>query len=541
MHLLSGVSPVVPMMALAAGWYLWFWHSLHGLALFGDDRCVLPARGDLFVEDSSSTPPVLDVLPMFSSDGAGVDTESEAKPLGWEWAARALTLFVLMILAVWLTSRNWPVRSLGARYYAIVFLLCLLFAFSLMLTEAWQLVRTWNRLRCLLMFLDRLKLRRTLSALRGFSWGSVWGMSGNVLDVRYKLLSRQLESLGHTRAALDNWIVKKARNLGACRTKAQECIVLLGNLDQATKPEERLTLTQKCLEGLKKLSGSAPGEFRIKIDKARDDLVFSKKDAPDVPPTNIQACIRALEEAIQLENEKLIGSEHECLQAVADAQKTGRDFAIAYAKMYDNIDAGKFDELKDFQISAAKTTALLLTKILIPEWREEERSLVLEEPKSGSDTKEGSDAEGSSPAAPPLSEKQHVRDAEEFVCLLYLGFVQNILGRMRSMVLSILWLFVSATVAISSYPFDPRQGLSGALVALFLVLVGVIFYVYAQMHKDSTLSHVTNTTPGELGMEFWVKILSFGIAPLLGLLTTIFPDIGDFVFSWLQPGLQSLK
>jgi CDP-diglyceride synthetase len=78
-------------------------------------------------------------------------------------------------------------------------------------------------------------------------------------------------------------------------------------------------------------------------------------------------------------------------------------------------------------------------------------------------------------------------------------------------------------------------------VALFLVLVGVIFYVYAQMHKDSTLSHVTNTTPGELGMEFWVKILSFGIAPLLGLLTTIFPDIGDFVFSWLQPGLQSLK
>ena len=43
---------------------------------------------------------------------------------------------------------------------------------------------------------------RTLAALRRFTpWGSVWGMSGNVLDVRYKLLSRRLRSLGHTTLA----------------------------------------------------------------------------------------------------------------------------------------------------------------------------------------------------------------------------------------------------------------------------------------------------------------------------------------------------
>jgi len=115
------------------------------------------------------------------------------------------------------------------------------------------------------------------------------------------------------------------------------------------------------------------------------------------------------------------------------------------------------------------------------------------------------------------------------------------LGRMRSMVMSILWLFVATAVAISSYPFDPRQGLSGVMLVLFVLLGAIIFYVYAQMHKDATLSHVTNTTPGELGSAFWFKIVSFGIAPLLGLLTTIFPGIADFVFSWLQPGLQSVK
>lgn len=37
-------------------------------------------------------------------------------------------------------------------------------------------------------------------------------------------------------------------------------------------------------------------------------------------------------------------------------------------------------------------------------------------------------------------------------------------------------------------------------------------------------------------MEFWFKIIGFGFAPAAGLLTRIFPEITDFVFSWLQPG-----
>jgi hypothetical protein len=69
----------------------------------------------------------------------------------------------------------------------------------------------------------------------------------------------------------------------------------------------------------------------------------------------------------------------------------------------------------------------------------------------------------------------------------------------------------------------------------------VIVFVYADMHRDATLSHITNTNPGELGSEFWFKIIGFGAAPLLGLITTLFPDLSGFLFSWLQPGLASLK
>jgi hypothetical protein len=122
-----------------------------------------------------------------------------------------------------------------------------------------------------------------------------------------------------------------------------------------------------------------------------------------------------------------------------------------------------------------------------------------------------------------------------------MGFIQNVLGRLRTMTLTIMLLLIVSTVATSAYPFDPQQALSAILIVLFVVVGVVIVKVYADMHRDATLSHVTNTKPGELGAEFWFRIVGFGFAPLLGLLTRIFPSITDFIFSWLQPSISSLK
>jgi hypothetical protein len=431
MHLLSGVSPVVPLALLSAGLYLWFWHSLHGLALFGLDQPLLPRESDLLVQARHRSKIPKEILRMFSRESAD-ELKKGATPLASEAMLLMPCVFLLMLGIVRVLSRHWPVRSLGTYYYADFFLFCVMACCTLMLVEVWQLLRTWVRLRVLLMFLDRLPLRRTLAALRGFTWGTVWGMSGNVLDVRYKLLSRQLESLGHARASLSE------------------------------------------------LNG------------------FS-----------------------------------DCVRSLDHTRRVGLAFAKWYADGYRCPDIGNLRPLRGFQHSVAKTAAVLWVHILLPEWAEEKESLILEQ--STSENKEAQQK------APPLCQKEYVRDVEEFVCLPYLGFVQNILGRMRSMALNILWLFVATALAVSSYPFDPRQGLSGTMLALFLVLGAVISYVYAQMHRDTTLSHVTNTTPGELGGEFWLKLVEFAAVPLFGLLTTMFPQITDFFFSWVQPGLESFK
>ena len=200
MSLNSGVSPLVPFLSLFVGLYIWFRYSLHGLALFGRDRPQLPLKQSLRLEKEENGD---GVLVMFSQERAEA-TEKAAIPL--HDCTLKLTGFLFVVFAVvacWI-ARAVPVRSLGANLYTAVFCVFLDFYISLTLAEAWQLCRVWRKLKQLLSFLDRLALRRTMSVLQGFSWGNVWRMSGNVLDVRYKLLSRQIETLAHMKASFTN-------------------------------------------------------------------------------------------------------------------------------------------------------------------------------------------------------------------------------------------------------------------------------------------------------------------------------------------------
>jgi len=438
MHLASGVSPLVPIFSILIGLYLSFWFTLHGLALFGPDRPCLPPKQRLTLKDTAGN--TKEFLKMFSQEDAARTIEQSVTPLNGKIVSITAGLFAVFFVVACGIARGVPVRSLGAESYSIIFLVGLDVCFSSSIVEAWRLHKGWEELRRLLTFLDRLPLRRTLAVLHGFSWGSVWKMSGNVLEVRYKVLSRQMECMNHTIASLEEFIKNSAD----------------------------------------------PG----------------------------------------LQNS---------LSALLCMRRAGMNFADWYSTNYKIPRAGNLTSFYKFQKSVAATSGTLLTNVLVPAWRKENESLIVA-PASPIDEKEGAARN-----KPSQAKEEHIRNAEEFVCLTYLGFVQNVLGRLRTMAMTIVVLFLASTVAMSTYPFDPRQGLSAILIALFVITGGVIVKVYADMHRDFTLSHVTNTKPGELGSEFWFKIIGFGFAPLVGLLTRVFPGITDIIFSWLQPGISSLK
>jgi hypothetical protein len=487
MHLASGVSPLLPLLLILAGLYGWFWISLHGLALLGPDRPCLPPQETLTM--------VLDGKPknylrMFSQEDGANQAEQASKPFDWRTVLIMAVLLVFFCFAVLLLGGGIPIRGMGPDSYSATMLFWLVLSYSLMLAEACRLCLVWERLRRLLTFLDRLPLRRTLAELHGFSWGGVWKMSGNVLEVRYKVISRQLECMNHTIASLCEF----ANNSPDTKDvdSAQDALKSMEAMQQSN-------LISKLLECMKQ----AIAPFR--------------------------------ESSIQPQDSKEPRTASVGLATLKEMQRKGRLFADWYSESFTQSRAGNLQPFYEFQQSVAVAAGTILSQVLVPSWSKEKDSLILAPPADLDST------DGKKQPPPPLAKEPHVRNAEEFVCLAFLGFVQNILGRLRTIAMSVAVLYIASTVALSTYPFDPRQSVSIVLIILFVVVGGIIVKVYAEMHRDSTLSHITNTKPGELGAEFWIKILGFGFAPLVGLLTRIIPGLGDFLFSWLQPGISALK
>jgi hypothetical protein len=429
-HLLSGVSPLLPQLFLLAGMYCWFWFSLRGLALFGDDRPLLPRKADM------------DVMAMFSYEGAQEPLETDALPIGASYFQLFKWIYPGVVLVSIVLLRGYYLRTLGERSFGIYIFFWLTLCIGLVLTDTAQCWLAWRRLRDLLVDLDRLPLRRTLYALQGLSWRSVWAMSGNVLKERYCLVSRQLESMRHLKNRLSEWVVTDAADA-----------------------------------------------------RTRDKLVHR----------------------------------------ILDFQTKLNDLVEWYA----GLNGKQVVDLKALcavQEEFASIAAMAAQKILMPSWKTETDSLIFSYSKTKS--KETNNVGG-----PVLSDKiaAHVVAAEEFFVLPYVGFIQNILGRIRTIVLGSLFLFVGTTLAVSSYTFDPLPVLGVIFLAVFMIAGATVIVIYASMHRDATLSYITGSEPGELGSEFWRQLITFGVGPLLGLLTTLFPSITDFVLTWLQPSSQAIK
>jgi vacuolar-type H+-ATPase subunit I/STV1 len=231
----------------------------------------------------------------------------------------------------------------------------------------------------------------------------------------------------------------------------------------------------------------------------------------------------------------------EALRDIKACLRQGHAFVEWYVEPDQNFN--DIGPLQQFQEELAATAGSVMTNVLAPRWQRETDSLLFDRSRGASKDNDNKRKEVGSAIGPDTDDTvpTYVATAEEFFVLPYLGFIQNTLGRMRTIILGSLSLFVATTFAVSSYPFDPLPVLGGMFLAVFVIAGGTLIVVFAQMHRDATLSHITNTQPDQLDGQFWLHLLTFGLGPLVGLLTTLFPSITDFVSAWLQPGMQALK
>lgn len=457
-HLVNGASPLTPQLLLFVGLYLWFWYSLRGLALFGPDRPLLPK--------DASLPPLMRV---FGRTHVSKWIERVAIPGRKTYFISLGIAVVITLIAFTFSMESFALRTLGERAFGIYMFVWFALCVAVILADVFQLWITWRHLLQLLRRLDRLPLRRTLASMKGLSWTSVWAMSGNVLEDRYCLISRQLESLTH----LHNSITESGEITPEAKTQTLRQLL---RCQQKGRAFANWYVTVCTAQGVKRTDA-----------RIGDNTI-------DASSTNVTP-------------------------------------------------------LAAFQKSLAETAAYLLRTVLLAAWQSESKSLIVageERSDKNSTSKQTPDQAGKHDSADTTSVSkdklpQYVAAAEEFVALPFVAFIQNVLGRIRTIVLGSLCLFVALTFAASSYPFDPLPILGAIFLTLFIIAGGTSMLVLAQMHRDSTLSYITNTQPGELGTQFWIHLITFGVGPLIGLLTTLFPSLTDFVGSWLQLGTQSLQ
>ena len=455
-YLRSTVSPLLPQILLLVGFYAWFWVNLHGLALFGDDRPVLPTVDDLpqmtvaadkGEKERGEHTRLVTVFRTFSREDAGHKTEYQALPLGRKYLKDLLISYPCVVAGMYIALDDYSLRNLGDRRFGYLIFVAVSLCIAMIVADTFQLSNTWSQLRQFLIYIDRLRLRRTFGTLKGLYDGSLGKFSGNVLEERYRLISRQFESMRNLQNALAVWSV--------------------------ISPEE-------------------------------------------------------------MQHKQI------ALEQLAQCERQGSYFAIWWHVVLlddDFRDRQKEHDIRpltEFQQMLAATAGCIMKHVLLPAWSTETQ------PPAANPESSAKSADG---AATSVDLPSHVRAAEEFFILPYLGFIQNILGRMRTIAFGILWVFVAAALALSSYPFDPVPVIGGIFLTLFLLVGVAILFIYTGIHRDPVLSRIaiSKTEPGKIDLEFWKKLFAFALGPLIALLTTLFPSIADFLASLLEPAAQLAK
>ena len=130
---------------------------------------------------------------------------------------------------------------------------------------------------------------------------------------------------------------------------------------------------------------------------------------------------------------------------------------------------------------------------------------------------------------------------EEWVALLYVHYIRMVLFQIRSRITASAILYLLLVWSVTSYPFLNRHILLVAFSVLLALLAAVTVAIYASVNRDPILSRITDERPGHLDVDFFLRTGSAIAIPLLGLIASQFPEVSNFLFSWIEPSISAVK
>lgn len=477
----SGVSPVVPVLLLLFGWYLWSFFQTWRLRFAGDERPWLPGKieghDDLdcryFVSDDEldrCDSPVNSCLydnitcPLITQKLISRFLLCSNRKIGALLVVAYACVLILLFAFIQIRSVDHFLWHTGKHVPSPYEFLVGALSFPLMLISlaGWlRLIMIWGSLRRgLLERLENQPIRGAFSRLQGMGWMTILRQGG--LHGHWRDMARCIESMRQT--------------------------LHLEDLTEHVSPEDCIQLSDTS--------------------------------------ENVLQNIRDVRARIALR---------------ASGQSDVR-------KVKDPVEPA-FESMKRIELALAEFGRELLSKVLIPYWRDTRIGLVESREVDEVPIKaRRAQMHGEEPhvpmelhAGPTAAEPARILAAEEFIAIRYMSLIRAVLANMRYLMTFVSATFVLAIMAWNSYPFQPRQLVDWGFTGLLLFIGAGVIWVFAQMHRNPILSRVTDTKANELGWDFYMRIATFGALPVLTWLAYEFPDIGAAIYRFLQPGVSVFK
>ena len=502
LHLSSGVSPVLPILLLAAAGYWWMWNSLRGVTLVDLRRPRLPPQ--------PNSQKIWSGIWHSISDAEADELRTTAHPL---YVKGGITLSIAALGAMVLVLLDWqqPVQTIEGQLYDWFYAACLALMIVSLLSCLFKLLWTWSKCQQIFVRPRPIAFARCFWSHEAFVLVITLESGGSSMRATYKVMSRGIEDLES--------LYREFSDLTACVPDAVEkdAEVICEAAKQAREKRDEVRKTYEYIVD--------PSQYSILLPSAGKPVPCADQNKAKIGVTKwrshkVAEWFRKVGAGEpRSKNKLLLDVEQHIRLQFADVAKLLRS-KIQEQFWLDQLT----DEIAALQQSMAGSAAVVMEKCLLPWWGTSKWPAV-----------------SSDDALPKKELEPLLAMAEEYVALIYINFLVTVLLRMRTLVITAIGVFVFILLSMNVYPFEPHPALQTLAVGLAIAMVAVIAYVYAKMHRDAILSLMTSGTPGELGWDFWLKLGSAVAIPVFGLLATQFPEINQFLFSWLEPALQAAK
>ena len=120
--------------------------------------------------------------------------------------------------------------------------------------------------------------------------------------------------------------------------------------------------------------------------------------------------------------------------------------------------------------------------------------------------------------------------------------VKEMIGIIMNFITMMTLGLVLLLLGILSYPFEPKHMLLLYLGFLLIAGIGASLYLVVHLERHPVISGLYGTDPNVINWDRIIlgKILFYGGIPLVGVLTSMFPEVGEFAMRILMPLINSL-